>query len=174
MKICISPQPDNIVHAETTVYTHTHTHIHTYACTRTHTHTHTHTHRVYRLLGQKTVLLREEKYLELGFEGESSGASDILGEIVYLDHFAGCSDVSQTKTSLHSGKICGLTWISEDHVLTTGLNGHCVSLTCVLYFCGTAVKCILVFRYEVKMHGSTSLLNSLLCSQKAKVTLSNF
>ena len=64
---------------------HTHTRTRTHAHARTHTYTHTHTVQTDRSEGQcgLTEIFREEKCLELTFEGrESNRVPDVLGEIV--------------------------------------------------------------------------------------------
>ena len=56
--------------------------MHTHARTRTHTHVHTHAHTVYRLVRVKdsclTEIFREEKCLELAFEGRVAESTDII------------------------------------------------------------------------------------------------
>ncbi|KAK7109625.1 tRNA (34-2'-O)-methyltransferase regulator WDR6-like [Littorina saxatilis] len=55
--------------------------------------------------------------------------ASITGHVRVLQRVEGTSDVRETKSSLHSGKICGLTWVDDHHILTTGLQGFCVLAT---------------------------------------------
>ena len=67
------------------MHSHTHTHTHTHTHAHAHTHTHTHTVQTDDTEGQCSFneIFREEKCLELTFEGrESSRVPDVLEEIV--------------------------------------------------------------------------------------------
>ncbi|KAL8586375.1 hypothetical protein ACOMHN_022990 [Nucella lapillus] len=59
--------------------------------------------------------------------------------------------VCDTKVQVHSGKVCGLTWVSQDHFLTTGLHGHCTesalqpSQTFAKIHGGAGVTCVCLY-----------------------------
>ena len=36
-------------------------------------------------------------------------------------------EVTDVKSRVHEGKICGMTWVDDNYILTTGLEGFCVS-----------------------------------------------